>query len=61
MKWEASFKTKSSGKLWWQTCEAATNSEAIKKLTEQVAGAGKKKYNLYGGPFPVKEKSCQQK
>lgn len=48
MIWEAAFKRRSSGKLLWLTCNAATNSEAIKKLTKRVYPL---KYNLYGGPF----------
>lgn len=50
--YEAAFKRRHSGRLWWVRGFFLSENEAITKLQERVQ-VGLKGWNLYGGPFPV--------
>lgn len=47
--YEAGFKKKGPGEIWWLTCEAPDLKTATEKLREMTKGTIG--YNLYAGPF----------
>lgn len=57
MIYEAGFKKPGPGEIWWQTCEADSESEATKKFRERLDNDKTLKgFNFYCGPTEKKAK-----